>query len=382
MTFARRVLAWHEKNARRHLPWQREVTAYGVWVSEIMLQQTRVGTVMEYFPSFMARFPTVHHLASAELDEVLALWSGLGYYARARNLHKGAGIIHDRYQGEFPDRFDAVLSLPGIGRSTAGAILALAFGQRHAILDGNVKRILTRHHAIAGWPGDTTVSARLWKLAEEHTPHRRVAEYTQAMMDLGATVCTRTRPDCPGCPLHASCVARARGEQEGLPTKRPGKTLPVRATTFVLVIRTEDLPGRHPPGHLPPNHQRRFVLLEKRPPTGIWGGLWGFPECAPEEDIDAWCVTGFGRRATIIETLPPFRHTFTHFHLDIRPVLVAWGEGMENGAETVWYPLDEDGGSMNGRPALGLAAPVKRLLDSAAGCRTLQPPRHLGVCRT
>ncbi|NNJ84652.1 MAG: A/G-specific adenine glycosylase [Gammaproteobacteria bacterium] len=360
MTFSDHVLVWHKKNARRDLPWQQAVTPYRVWVSEVMLQQTQVATVTDYFERFMARFPTVRRLAAAELDEVLALWSGLGYYARARNLHKAAGIIHARYDDRFPDTFDAVHSLPGIGRSTAGAILALAFGQRHAILDGNVKRVLTRHHAIAGWPGETAVSNRLWAIAEAHTPHRRIAQYTQAMMDLGATVCTRTRPACPHCPLRESCLAHANGEQERFPTKRPKKTLPVRVTIFVMVMH-QDKHGR-------------FLLLEKRPATGIWGGLWSFPECAPEADLDAWCVERFGSAPNSVAHLPPFRHTFTHFHLDIRPVLVAWGETqrqefpyiMISARETIWYPLDGEtsmkGGAVSELPLLGLAAPVERLL--------------------
>nr|VFJ94176.1 MAG: A/G-specific DNA-adenine glycosylase [Candidatus Kentron sp. H]VFJ94874.1 MAG: A/G-specific DNA-adenine glycosylase [Candidatus Kentron sp. H]VFK01376.1 MAG: A/G-specific DNA-adenine glycosylase [Candidatus Kentron sp. H] len=402
MNFARRILLWHEQNARRDLPWQHPATAYRVWVSEIMLQQTQVATVADYFPAFMARFPTVGHLAAAEPDDVLALWSGLGYYARARNLHKAARIIHRDYGDRFPDTFQAVSALPGIGRSTAGAILALAFGQRHPILDGNVKRVLARHHAIEGWPGESAVSKRLWALAEAHTPHRRVAEYTQAMMDLGATLCTRTRPACPHCPVGETCLAHARGEQPRFPAKRPQKPRPIRATTFVLVSRAEDTP----------NGPRRFLLLEKRPPTGIWGGLWGFPECPPEEDMDAWCVARFGAGPTAVEHLPPFRHTFTHFHLDIRPVLVDWGgrggesapghgqgdqeqgdpekgvdekgahekdhekappppalrseeKPMAHDRQTLWYPLDPD--APMDAPALGLAAPVVKLLGMLGG---------------
>jgi len=194
-----------------------------------MLQQTLAITVIEYFQRFMARFPTVRHLALAKLDEVLHLWSGFGYYARARNLHKAARIIHEQYHGRFPMEFDIVAALPGIGRSTAGAILALAFEKRHSILDGNVKRVLARYHAITGWPGNAQVAKRLWEWAEQHTPNHRVAQYTQAMMDLGATICTRTRPVCPHCPLQGTCLAYAQGQQEVLPTKRPSKILPVRS---------------------------------------------------------------------------------------------------------------------------------------------------------
>nr|VFK67590.1 MAG: A/G-specific DNA-adenine glycosylase [Candidatus Kentron sp. UNK]VFK72833.1 MAG: A/G-specific DNA-adenine glycosylase [Candidatus Kentron sp. UNK] len=381
MTFSDSVLAWHEKAGRRDLPWQRDVTAYRVWVSEIMLQQTRVGAVTEYFERFMARFPRVADLACAEPDEVLHLWSGLGYYARARNLHKAARIIHEGYGNEFPTGFEAVCALPGIGRSTAGAILALALGQRHAILDGNVKRVLARYHAIAGWPGDAVVAKRLWALAERYTPHHRVAEYTQGMMDLGAMACTRTRPSCPDCPLRAACRAYARGEQEIFPTKRPRKTLPVRGTRFMLVARMENQHPHNTETRLP----IRSVLLERRPATGIWGGLWGFPECAPDEDTDAWCKAKLGGLPTDTRPLPSFRHTFTHFHLDIHPVLLSYEfvansvfqEGIMSrfvdangnsddteGVGVIWYPLD---GVSGNKPVLGLAAPVARLLDA---CRS------------
>nr|VFK22855.1 MAG: A/G-specific DNA-adenine glycosylase [Candidatus Kentron sp. LFY] len=371
MIFSDLVLKWRERGGRRDLPWQQEVTGYRVWVSEIMLQQTRVGTVTEYFQRFMVRFPRVRDLALAEPDEVLHLWSGLGYYARARNLHSAARIIHERHGGEFPSRFDAVLSLPGIGRSTAGAILALAFGQRHAILDGNVKRVLSRYHAIAGWPGGTMVARQLWALAERYTPHHRVAEYTQAMMDLGALVCTPTLPACPHCPLSRTCRAYAEGQQEDFPTKRTKKPLPVRATRFILVVRTHGT--ARPP--------MRSVLLERRPATGVWGGLWSFPECALEEDFNAWCATELGGVPTNMTPLPPFRHTFTHFHLDIHPILLSYRSitgsvsrtatispfddrndgGHADGNPIIWYPLDES--SISSPPPLGFAAPVARLLD-------------------
>jgi len=376
MVFSDLVLAWHDKEGRRDLPWQREVTAYRVWVSEIMLQQTRVDTVREYFERFMARFPGIADLAGAEPDEVLHLWSGLGYYARARNLHKAVRIIHERHGGEFPTEFAAVCALPGIGRSTAGAIAALALGQRHAILDGNVKRVLARYHRMAGWSGDTAVVKRLWALAERYTPRRRVAEYTQGMMDLGALVCTRTRPSCSDCPLRDACRAYARGDQEAFPTKRPQKGLPVRGTRFMLVVRVENECT-----HTGPHSPIRSVLLERRPATGIWGGLWGFPECAEGEDTRAWCTAKFGGAPLRIESLPSFRHTFTHFHLDIHPILLWYGsvsDGISwekmtyrfadnggnghntDGNETIWYPLDKPSG--NKLPVLGLAAPVTRLL--------------------
>nr|VFK53748.1 MAG: A/G-specific adenine glycosylase [Candidatus Kentron sp. TC] len=373
MQFSDAVLEWRTKEGRRDLPWQREVTAYRVWISEIMLQQTRVGAVTAYFERFMARFPRVADLARAEPDEVLHLWSGLGYYARARNLHKAARIIHAHHGGEFPTEFDTVRSLPGIGRSTAGAILALALGRHHAILDGNVKRVLTRHQAIAGWPGNAGVAKRLWELAEHHTPSHRVAEYTQGMMDLGALVCTRTRPLCFRCPVRCNCRAHAKGRQEDFPAKRPRKALPVRATRFILAVRI--MP--HHTGSLP----LYSVLLERRPATGIWGGLWSFPECGMEEDPGAWRVAELGDAPIQMKPLPSFRHTFTHFHLDIHPIVLWCGsvadrtspEGMMlrrdndgnvrhgDAHRSIWYPLDEP--SANKPPALGLAAPVARLIE-------------------
>nr|VFK39546.1 MAG: A/G-specific DNA-adenine glycosylase [Candidatus Kentron sp. SD]VFK44758.1 MAG: A/G-specific DNA-adenine glycosylase [Candidatus Kentron sp. SD] len=380
MTFSDLVLAWRERAGRRDLPWQREVTGYRVWVSEIMLQQTRVGAVLAYFERFMARFPTVADLALADPDEVLHLWSGLGYYARARNLHKAARVIHTRHGDGFPTGFDEVRALPGIGRSTAGAILALAFGQRHAILDGNVKRVLARYHAIAGWPGDTAVAKELWALAERHTPRHRVAEYTQAMMDLGALVCARARPSCPDCPLRGDCRAHAKGQQQDFPAKRPRKAIPARVTRFILVVRGKD------PHDAKPCRPTRSVLLERRPPTGVWGGLWSFPECSSAENLDAWSLEKFGAPPLEKKSLSPFRHTFTHFHLDIHPTLL-WYEVAANGAfhgettshlvdeeendhhadgnQTLWYPLD--GPSAHAPPALGLAAPVTRLLDACRG---------------
>ena len=271
--FARALLAWFDQHGRHDLPWQTDPTPYRVWVSEVMLQQTRVPTVLRYFPGFMERFPDVAVLAEAPLDDVLHLWSGLGYYARARNLHRAASVVRDAHDGRMPDQREALEALPGIGRSTAGAILALAHGQRHAILDGNVKRVLARYHLVEGWPGRSAVLDRLWGLAESHTPRRRVAAYTQAIMDLGATVCTRSRPLCRACPLAESCGALSHGRTAELPSPRPKPTLPERTTAF-LILR--DSHGR--------------VLLERRPPSGVWGGLWSFPECAAEADAEARCT--------------------------------------------------------------------------------------------
>ena len=261
---AERLVHWHARHGRRHLPWQRNPTPYRVWVSEIMLQQTRVGVVIAYYERFMARFPALADLADAPLDDVLALWSGLGYYSRARNLHRAAVLVRDRHDGQMPCDTAALVALPGIGRSTAGAILALSHGDRHPILDGNVKRVLCRYHGIEGWPGRGAIERTLWTLAERHTPHEGVAAYTQAVMDLGATLCVRSRPLCSLCPIEAGCTARRDGTQARIPAPRPRRAVPHRQTAF-LVLR--DASGA--------------LLLERRPPSGIWGGLWCFPECDP-----------------------------------------------------------------------------------------------------
>lgn len=361
-SFSDRVLAWYDRHGRKDLPWQRMPTPYRVWVSEVMLQQTRVATVIPYFERFMARFPDVSALADAALDEVLHLWSGLGYYARARNLHRAAGQVRDAHGGVFPTDLEAVQALPGIGRSTAGAILALACGQRHAILDGNVKRVLTRVHAVPGWPGEAAVLARLWAYAEAATPHERLAAYTQAMMDLGATVCTRTQPDCARCPLTADCAARRAGNQAAYPAPRPRRVLPVRTAQMLLV---RDATGA--------------VLLQQRPPAGIWGGLWSFPEVeAPdqiggeiggeieiEDEIARWCHRALGRRIDRPQPWPTLRHTFSHFHLDITPWLVDLRDHhaatVLEGPPTVWYNTRT---AASGESIGGLAAPITRLLEA------------------
>lgn len=341
--FSGAVLAWFDQCGRKDLPWQIDRTPYRVWVSEVMLQQTQVATVIPYFERFMARFPDVIRLADAPLDDVLHHWSGLGYYARARNLHKAARLIRDQYAGVFPVSFDAVQELPGIGRSTAGAILALACDQRHSILDGNVKRVLARFHAVSGWPGNAKVLERLWQLAEAATPDQRVAAYTQAMMDLGATVCRRGRPQCDACPVQTACAAHRQGTTAAYPAARPRKALPVRAT-HMLMLRNAD----------------GSVLLQQRPPTGIWGGLWSFPELEDRQSLGHWCEQTLGRTCADIQAWPVVRHTFSHFHLDITPLLVDLGENRADavleGPATVWYNTR----TSNRR---GLAAPVQRLLE-------------------
>ncbi len=339
--FSRRLLSWYDRHGRKDLPWQRDRSPYRVWVSEIMLQQTQVASVIGYFERFMQRFPDVLTLADGHIDEVLHLWSGLGYYARARNLHKAAAVVRDQHGGRFPERFDDVVALPGVGRSTAAAILAQACGQRHAILDGNVKRVLSRYHGVEGWYGETAVERRLWQLAEGHTPGKRVADYTQAIMDLGATLCTRRRPACAECPVSSGCEALATGRVDELPTPRPRKQVPVRAT-HMLVLR--DARGR--------------VLLERRPPAGIWGGLWSLPEFDADTDPCDLCRDRYGVDVGDVQAGEPLRHTFTHFHLDITPVSARVKGRVPRLMEAsgqVWYNCAQP-------DERGMAAPVQRLL--------------------
>lgn len=298
-SFAAPLLAWFDRAGRKHLPWQQDRTPYRVWVSEIMLQQTQVATVIGYYQRFMQRFPDVRALAAAPIDEVLHLWTGLGYYARARNLHRAAQLVVTEQGGEFPQSIEAVQALPGIGRSTAGAILALSRAQRHPILDGNVKRVLARYFGIEGFPGEREVEKALWSLADQCTPTERVADYTQAIMDLGATLCVRSRPLCAACPLTEHCVARIEGRQSALPTARPKKARPQRSAYVVLMVRDDGA-----------------VLLERRPPVGIWGGLWTLPQFDERETAHGWIQQGS------ITALPPYSHSFTHFDLTLHPLLV------------------------------------------------------------
>ncbi len=345
MEFSNNILAWYEQHGRKDLPWQQPRSAYCVWISEIMLQQTRVATVIPYYERFMARFPDIADLAGAGQDQVLHYWSGLGYYARARNLHAAARRILEDHGGQFPESFEAVLALPGVGRSTAGAILALAFGQQHTILDGNVKRVLSRYYCVEGWPGQSAVQKKLWQLAELHTPDQRVMEYTQAIMDLGATVCTRTNPACNDCPLYAGCMARTNACQAAFPSPRPRRKLPVRATRMLLLT-----------------NEHREVVIEKRPAAGIWGGLWSFPEISADTAIDEWCRDVTGYAVTRTEQWPVVRHTFSHFHLDITPVIAVAGipldRVMEDG-DRLWY-------NTGSKDELGFAAPVEKLLGRLA----------------
>lgn len=341
LSFAERLLHWFDRCGRKDLPWQVDRSPYRVWVSEIMLQQTQVATVIPYFNRFMKRFPHVTSLAHATLEDVLHLWSGLGYYSRARNLHKSAQRIFNHYGGKFPSHFDDLVSLPGIGRSTAGAILALSMGERYAILDGNVKRVLCRYHAIEEWPGKASVEKKLWQLAHEQTPHDRIADYTQAIMDFGATLCKRHKPECSLCPLENDCLAHERGDEEKYPKPGKGKKIPMRRTHFLLVYSEE--------GH---------VLLEKRPPRGLWGGLWTMPQLSDLTEIGMWCKNN-GLKVVQLETLDPFRHTFSHFRLHINPIKikVLKSDSLVAGeVETLqWHSPDSIAG-------LGLPAPVRKLL--------------------
>jgi len=339
-TFARRVSAWQRRHGRHDLPWQNTRDPYRLWLSEIMLQQTQVAAVIPYYARFLARFPTLETLAAAPVDDVLQLWSGLGYYARARNLHRAAQTVMTQYGGQFPHDPAAIEALPGIGRSTAGAIAVFACGTRAAILDGNVKRVFARHFGVRGWPGTPAVAARLWAFAESALPARGIEAYTQGLMDLGATICTRT-PQCSACPLAATCVAKAQGITARIPAAKPKKALPHRRTAMLIALHAG------------------CVLLEKRPARGIWGGLWSLPEgAAGNTRPDAWnALLGRGRHRA--EALAPVEHGFTHYRLTIEPCVVRLSRPLADRAGWVWLPLAEV-------PGAALPAPVKRILAAVA----------------
>lgn len=339
--FATRVLAWFDRHGRKDLPWQHHPTPYRVWVSEIMLQQTQVATVIAYYQRFMQRFPDVPALAAAPLDEVLQYWEGLGYYSRARNLHKTAQTVCGQYAGKFPTDIDSMQALPGIGRSTAAAILSLSHGQAHAILDGNVKRVLARYHAVTGWPGETRTLQQLWQYAEQHLPSSRNADYTQAMMDMGATLCTRSKPACLLCPLQHGCAAFRLGKPQNYPGKRPQKDLPEK-TAIALLLRNAD--GE--------------ILLQKRPPTGIWGGLWSFPEFTDETGMADWLLE-HGQAQVIATRLPVLTHTFSHYRLHLHPLQVDFGTPpawIMEGDGWLWYKA---GTALTG----GLSAAVRQFFQ-------------------
>lgn len=336
--FASRIIQWQQRHGRHTLPWQLGRDPYLIWLSEIMLQQTQVATVIPYFNRFVARFPALPLLAAATEDEVLALWSGLGYYSRARNLHAAARRLATEYAGRFPASPEMLMQLPGIGRSTAAAIAALAFGQRHAILDGNVKRVLARHGGVSGWPGDKQVEAALWRMAESRLPASSIEAYTQGMMDLGASVCSRSRPACANCPVSSDCIAHSQLRTAELPAPRPKKTLPEKQIQMLLLV------------------DQGAVLLEKRPGHGIWGGLWSLPELEVGADPVALCLGRFGVAAKIQRRLASCVHCFTHFKLLIQPTVIQPVSRPELPGH-IWLALE----TVN---SAALPAPVRRLIAS------------------
>lgn len=331
--FAQQLIRWQRRHGRHGLPWQGSNDPFRVWLSEIMLQQTQVSSVIPYYLRFLERFPDMAALAAASQDEVLAHWSGLGYYSRARNLHRAAQIVAENHAGVFPREFEQILALPGIGRSTAAAISAFAFGARRAILDGNVKRVLTRYLAVAGYPGDKKVEDLLWHHAEDLLPDAEIEIYTQALMDLGATLCTRSKPVCLHCPLHEACSARQQGLQSEFPQSRPRKVLPEKSTTMLLFV-----------------HQGE-IFLEKRPPVGVWGGLWSFPEG------DGADHESFGFETDLPEARPAMRHVFTHFRLNIQPLLfkVRRVQPHARQQEGVWLTIED-------AMEAAIPTPVRKLL--------------------
>lgn len=354
--FATQVVAWYHHQGRKHLPWQQNKTPYSVWVSEIMLQQTQVKTVIDYYKRFMASFPTITSLANADEDNVLHHWTGLGYYARARNLHKAAKLIVSEHKGIFPEKIEQVIALPGIGRSTAGAILSLSLNQHHPILDGNVKRVLARNYLVEGYNGLAKFDKALWQLSECLTPATDTGFYTQAMMDLGATVCTRSKPTCELCPVKTSCLALASSQQADFPQKKPKKKIPEKSTIMVIPRITTTTSDK--------------VLMEKRPPAGIWGGLWCFHEVNDKSEI-ANLLGTLGLKANTKtdsqQALTPFRHTFSHFHLDISPIVINCSQieissnsyinnqEISEPRKQKWYDLHNEA-------SVGLAASTKKLI--------------------
>jgi A/G-specific adenine glycosylase len=337
--FSEDVIAWQAAHGRHDLPWQNTRDAYAIWVSEIMLQQTQVATVIPYYRRVIARFPDVAALAAAPLDDVLSHWSGLGYYSRARNMRRAAGLIRDQHGGRFPDKLEDVARLPGIGRSTAAAIVVFAYGACHAILDGNVKRVLARVGGIAGYPGTKRVADELWRAAERLLPQRDVEAYTQGLMDLGATVCLRRTPRCAACPVTQHCVALREGRADTLPSPRPRKAVPHRNTVMLIL------------------EHGGALLLEKRPAVGIWGGLWCFPEASADDDIATACAQRFGACIGAMQRLPDLEHGFTHFSLTITPQRLQVRALQPRAAEAgyQWLPIEQ----LQTAP---VPAPVKRIV--------------------
>lgn len=343
LLFSTLLLEWFDQYGRKNLPWQHNTTPYRVWVSEIMLQQTQVSTVIPYFTKFLANFPDVRSLANADLDKVLHLWTGLGYYARARNLHKTAKLISNNLNGVFPDNLTELMDLPGIGRSTAGAILSIAFQSATPILDGNVKRVLSRYHAVDGHYSDKTIENHLWQLATQYTPQERVKDYTQAIMDLGATICTRSKPNCTHCPIQSDCIAFNNNATDVYPVTKKKATLPIKETIFLIFLTAQ---GK--------------TLLQKRNNYGIWGGLWSFPEASIDQKWLKECQQQYNLKVISYQAGSKFRHTFSHYHLDITPYY-AKVEQLHNVLRD-----NDDYQWCNPKqlPQIGLAAPVKKLLKT------------------
>ena len=326
------LLTWFIKHGRKNLPWQSSPP--NVWLSEVMLQQTQVKTVVDYFNSFIKKFPDITSLANASEDDVMAAWAGLGYYSRAQNLHKTAQIISSLYSGIFPKTYLEIMALPGVGRSTAGAILSLTFNLPHAILDGNVKRVLSRYHRVAGHYSSSGVMKELWLLAEKHTPEKHNAQYTQAIMDVGATVCTPRNPDCKRCPISKNCGAFIYNQQDDYPNKKTKKIKPERSVVFLIY-----------------KNEKGEVHLKKRPKKGIWGGLWSFIECADNELEIEEKIISHNPNAKILESLETFKHSFSHFTLWISPIIVS----SPGGANDYYKTKDI---------SVGMPAPVKKIIQS------------------
>lgn len=342
--FSSRLIVWQKQHGRHDLPWQNTTDPYAIWVSEIMLQQTQVAAVIGYYSKFMQRFPTIAALAEATQDEVLQHWSGLGYYSRARNLHNAAQTIMDEHDGVFPQDFDTIQSLSGIGRSTAAAIASFAFSQVQAILDGNVKRVLARHFAVEGWPGTPKIEKELWSLAESLLPQTDMVAYTQGLMDLGATLCSRSKPQCLNCPLLETCQAYQQQRVNQLPTPKPRKAIPEKHTTMLILLQ-----GDH-------------VMLEKRPPSGIWGGLWSFPELDDIETDSGYINIAqqrFGMTAQLQKALPPLSHAFTHFKLHItpQPLHVTKQHSSISEPGQIWLSVEDAVGA-------AIPTPVRKILQS------------------
>lgn len=337
--FATRLIAWQKKHGRHDLPWQNTLDPYAIWVSEIMLQQTQVGAVIGYYGKFMARFPTVAELASASQDEVLQHWSGLGYYSRARNLHKAAQKILSDFGGKFPQDFETIQSLPGIGRSTAAAISAFAFHQSQTILDGNVKRVLARHFLVEGWTSAPAIERKLWQLAESLLPQEDMIAYTQGLMDLGATLCTRSKPKCTVCPLQATCGAFKEHRTHVLPSPKPKKAIPTKEIAMLVIM----FDGR--------------IMLEKRPESGIWGGLFSLPEMAATQEVAQFIKESFCTELGEHLALASFTHTFTHFKLVIHPQVVKINALPNLPANYAWLTL------ANALKA-GIPTPIRHILQA------------------